>query len=112
MFSTATHFSPGLGDYGQSNQQVTGSNQPQTGSIDEFPPLGRESSLGQGEDRGGSLMQNNAFGGYGAGMAFAGMTQHQRSLLTNALDREIMVSPASSGMGCELFDLAKTTVLN
>lgn len=44
-------------------------------------------------------MQNNAFGGYGAGMAFAGMTQQQRSLLSNALDRERMVSPASSGMG-------------
>lgn len=46
-------------------------------------------------------MQNNAFGGYGAGMAFAGMTQQQRSLMSNALDRERMESPASSGMGCE-----------
>ncbi len=46
-------------------------------------------------------MQNSAFGGYGAGMAFAGMTQQQRSLLSNALDRERMASPASPGMGCK-----------
>jgi CCR4-NOT transcription complex subunit 2 len=102
MFLAASHFSTGLGDYGQSNQQVSGSSQPQTGSIDEFPPLGRESSLGQAQERrGSSLLQNNAFGGYGAGMAFAGMTQQQRSLMSNALDRERMASPASSGMGCE-----------
>ncbi len=46
-------------------------------------------------------MQSNAFGSYGAGMAFAGMTQQQRNLLSNALDRERMASPAGSGMGCE-----------
>jgi hypothetical protein len=46
-------------------------------------------------------MQNNAFGGYGAGMAFAGMTQQQRSVLSNAPDRDRMASPASSGIGCE-----------
>lgn len=94
MFSAASHFSTGLGDYGQGNQ-------PQTGSIDEFPPLGREGSTVLGQERRGSLMQNNAFGGYGASMAFAGMTQQQRNPLSNALDRERMASPATSGMGCE-----------
>lgn len=46
-------------------------------------------------------MQNNAFGGYGAGMAFSSMTQQGRNPLSNTLDRERMASPAGSGMGCE-----------
>jgi hypothetical protein len=46
-------------------------------------------------------MQNNAFGGYGAGMGFAGMAQQQRNPLSTALDRESVVSPAGSSMGCE-----------
>ncbi len=101
MFSAQSHFSTRLGDFGQGHQQLSGSNQPQTGSIDEFPPLGRESSAGLSQERRGSLLQNSAFGGYGASMAFAGMTQQQRNPLSNALDRERMASPAGSGMGCE-----------
>lgn len=89
MFS-ASQFQSGVNEFGSSNQ-------PQ-GGVDDFPPLGRESSASRQERR-GSLLQNNAFGNYGASMAFASMTPHQGNPLSSALDRERMTSPAAPGAG-------------
>lgn len=75
IFSSGSQFSNGLDDYRNGGQggvgQLSGSSQPQTGSIDEFPPLGRNDNGDIGHDRRGSLMQNAAFGGYTNGSAFA-----------------------------------------
>lgn len=75
IFSSGSQLSNGLGDYRHGGQggvgQLSGSSQPQTGSIDEFPPLGRNENGDIGQDRRGNLMQNAAFGGYTNGIAFA-----------------------------------------
>lgn len=75
IFSSGSQFSNGLDDYRHGGQggvgQLSGSSQPQTGSIDEFPPLGRNENGDIGQDRRGNLMQNAAFGGYANGNAFA-----------------------------------------
>lgn len=100
FFSTAS-LSAALGDYSLGSH-FPESNQPQTGNVDDFPPLGRESSLGLGQERRESA-QNNAFStGYGASLGFAGMMQQSRDPLSNALDRDKMVSSAGLGMGREL----------
>lgn len=44
--------------------QLSGTGQPQTGNIEEFPPLGRNGNDDLGQDRRGSLMQNAAFGAF------------------------------------------------
>jgi CCR4-NOT transcription complex subunit 2 len=44
--------------------QLSGSGQPQTGNIDEFPPLDRNGNDDPTHDPRGSLMQNAAFGGF------------------------------------------------
>ena len=44
--------------------QLSGTGQPQTGNIEEFPPLARNGTDEGGQDRRGSLMQNAAFGNF------------------------------------------------
>lgn len=50
--------------------QLSGSSQPQTGNIEEFPPLGRNGNEESEQDRRGSLMHNAAFGGFSNADAF------------------------------------------
>ena len=68
LFSAGSQFTGGLDDYRRGGQggvgQLSGTGQPQTGNIDEFPPLGRNGNDETGQDRRGSLMQNAAFGGF------------------------------------------------
>ncbi|MCJ1252549.1 hypothetical protein MMC24_000355 [Lignoscripta atroalba] len=74
-FSTTSQFSSGLDDYRHGGQsgvgQLSGSGQPQSSSIEEFPPLGRNGHGEIGQDRRGNMMQNAASGGYPAGSVFS-----------------------------------------
>lgn len=68
LFSPTSRFNNAIDDYRHGGQggvgQLSGSNQPQTGNIEEFPPLGRNSNDDPGHDQRGSLIQNAAFGGF------------------------------------------------
>lgn len=68
LFSAASRFVGGIDDYRLGGQggvgQMSGANQPQTGNIEEFPPLGRNGNDDIGLDQRGGLMQNAAFGGF------------------------------------------------
>ena len=74
LFSPMSRFAGGLEDYRHGGQggvgQLSGSGQPQTGNIEEFPPLGRNGNDDAGHDQRGSLMQNAAFGGFSSASAF------------------------------------------
>ena len=67
-FSTGSQFTSSLDDYRHGGQggvgQLSGIGRPETGNIEEFPPLGRNGTDENGQDRRGSLMQNAAFGGF------------------------------------------------
>ncbi|KAI9720195.1 MAG: hypothetical protein M1812_003013 [Candelaria pacifica] len=73
-FPSVSQFASALDDYRSGGQsgvgQLSGSTQPQTGSIDEFPPLGRNGNGEIGQDRRGGLMQNQGFGGHINGSGF------------------------------------------
>lgn len=75
MFPSGAQFANRLDDFRNGGQgissQLGASGQPQTGNIDEFPPLGRNVAAELGQDRRSSLMQNAGFGGYNSGMAAA-----------------------------------------
>ena len=68
LFTNNSQFQNGLDDYRHGGQsgvgQLSGSGQPQTGNIEDFPPLGRNGNEETGQDRRGSLMQNAAFGAF------------------------------------------------
>jgi CCR4-NOT transcription complex subunit 2 len=113
-FPSANQFTNNLDDFRPRGQGS--SDQPQTGSIDEFPPLGRDSSIPMGNrdsslemasERRSSLIQNTGFGAYTNGMAFASMGQQQRNPLANPnlmnrpQEQSRITSPATQGMGCE-----------
>jgi CCR4-NOT transcription complex subunit 2 len=76
-------FSAGGDDYrfgGQSGVgQLSGSAQPQTGNIDEFPPLGGSADVGP--DRRTGMIQNAAaYGGNASANAFPGLGQTRNGL--------------------------------
>ncbi|KAI9774670.1 MAG: hypothetical protein M1840_002919 [Geoglossum simile] len=115
LFPSASQFASGLDDFrasafsGQA-RQMAGSSQPQTGNIDEFPPLGRTGNGEIGQDRRGSLMQNVGFGGHANGAGFGpGLLQPQslqtRSGLLSTIsgqqeqNRQAGLSPAGLGSG-------------
>ncbi|KAJ6088776.1 hypothetical protein N7486_010037 [Penicillium sp. IBT 16267x] len=68
MFPSAAQFTNRLDDFRNGGQgissQLGAGSQPQTGNIDEFPPLGRNVAAEIGQDRRSSLLQNTAFGSY------------------------------------------------
>ncbi|KAJ5728744.1 uncharacterized protein N7483_003252 [Penicillium malachiteum] len=72
MFPSGAQFANRLDDFRNGGQgissQLGAGTQPQTGNIDEFPPLGRNVAAEIGQDRRGSLMQNTAFGSYNSGI--------------------------------------------
>lgn len=94
-----SQFSSGGDDYrfgGQSGVgQLSGSSQPQTGNIDEFPPLG--GSVDVGPDRRTGMIQNAAaYGGAGNASAFPGLGQ-TRNGLSSPTDTQS--NPTLSGRG-------------
>ncbi|KAJ5569651.1 uncharacterized protein N7459_009081 [Penicillium hispanicum] len=72
MFPSGAQFANRLDDFRNGGQgissQLGAGSQPQTGNIDEFPPLGRNATAELGQDRRTSLMQNAAFGSYNSGI--------------------------------------------
>lgn len=74
LFTPNSRFTSGLDDYRHGGQggvgQLSGSGQPQTGNIEEFPPLGRNGNEDTVHDQRGSLMQNAAFGGFSSTNTF------------------------------------------
>lgn len=71
MFPSGAQFANRLDDFRNGGQgissQLGAGSQPQTGNIDEFPPLGRNVAAELAQDRRTSLMQGAGFGGYGSG---------------------------------------------
>jgi len=50
--------------------QMPASRQPQTTSVDDFPPLGRNGT-DENDDRRGSMMQTSGYGGFSSSNAFS-----------------------------------------
>ena len=115
LFTASSQFTSGLDDYRNGGHgglgQLSGTSQPQTGNIDEFPPLARNGTDETGQDRRGSLMQNAAFSSFPnpnsfslsqnsvqshQGLQNASSTQTDRGPSTLA-DR--IMSPSAMGFG-------------
>ncbi|KAL4807078.1 hypothetical protein BDV18DRAFT_136836 [Aspergillus unguis] len=111
VFPSGTQFANRLDDYRNGGQgisgQLGGGAQPQTGNIEEFPPLGRNMPAEIGQDRRSSLMQGAGFGAFGANLPFTGVNQNQtaqsRNMMASAISgQERIASPGvagSSGIG-------------
>lgn len=96
-------FSAGGDDYrfgGQSGVgQLSGSSQPQTGNIDEFPPLGGSADIGP--DRRTGMIQNAAaYGGSTNTNAFPGLGQTRNGLSSPTdAQQDRAINPALGGRG-------------
>ncbi|KAL4917272.1 hypothetical protein BDW62DRAFT_86850 [Aspergillus aurantiobrunneus] len=81
VFPSGSQFASRLDDYRNGGQgisgQLGGGAQPQTGNIEEFPPLGRNVPADLGQDRRSSLMQGAGFGAFNTNLSFAGVNQSQ-----------------------------------
>lgn len=104
LFPSGMQFANRLDDFRSGGQGISGqlaSGQPQTGSIDEFPPLGRNVTADLGQDRRGSMLQNAGLGGYNSGMGFQGQSAaHTRNMMAasvNGQETGRMMSPANMG---------------
>jgi CCR4-NOT transcription complex subunit 2 len=108
VFPSGAQFANRLDDYRNGGQGISGQlgagAQPQTGNIDEFPPLGRNVAAELGQDRRGSLMQSAGFGSYNAGMPLSNASQAQSAQNRNVISASIngqerIMSPANAGSG-------------
>lgn len=110
LFPSGAQFANRLDDFRNGGQGISGQlaagGQPQTGNIDEFPPLGRNVHAELNQDRRGSLMQSAGFGNYNTGMAFSGVSQAQatqgRTMMAGSMSGQEMarmVSPVAAGLG-------------
>ncbi|EAW18687.1 NOT2/NOT3/NOT5 family protein [Aspergillus fischeri NRRL 181] len=108
VFPSGAQFANRLDDFRNGGQgisgQLGGSGQPQTGNIDEFPPLGRNVAADLGQDRRESLMQSAGLGNFGGTMPFTGANQNQsaqnRTMIggsINGQDTSRMMSPTNAG---------------
>ncbi|KAL4778340.1 hypothetical protein BJX76DRAFT_343485 [Aspergillus varians] len=106
VFPSGSQFANRLDDYRNGGQgisgQLGGGAQPQTGNIDEFPPLGRNVPADLGQDRRSSLMQGAGFGAFNTSLPFAGVNQSQsaqnRTMLANSIGgQERITSPVATG---------------
>ncbi|KAJ5907626.1 hypothetical protein N7495_000308 [Penicillium taxi] len=72
MFPSGSQFANRLDDFRNGAQGISGQlaagSQPQTGNIDEFPPLGRNVAAELGQDRRTSILQGTGFGSYNSGI--------------------------------------------
>ncbi|KAK5806212.1 hypothetical protein VI817_000470 [Penicillium citrinum] len=93
MFPSGAQFANRLDDFRNGGQgissQLGAGNQPQTGNIDEFPPLGRNAAAELAQDRRSSLMQAPGFGGYtsGIGSSRSPVNQGPNGILGQEKDR-------------------------
>jgi CCR4-NOT transcription complex subunit 2 len=83
MFPSGAQFANRLDDFRNGGQgissQLGAGSQPQTGNIDEFPPLGRNVAAELGQDRRTSLMQNAGFGSYNSSKTAAAKAIERRN---------------------------------
>ncbi|KAL4903638.1 hypothetical protein BDW74DRAFT_155881 [Aspergillus multicolor] len=109
VFPSGSQFANRLDDYRNGGQgisgQLGGGAQPQTGNIEEFPPLGRNMPTEIGQDRRSSLMQGAGFGAFNTNLPFTGVNQSQsqsRNMMpTSVGGQERIASPgvtSSSGI--------------
>ena len=99
---------------GQAMGQMGSSTQPQPGSIEEFPPLGRNGN-NEGQDRRESIMQNSAFGGFSDSDAYsiqpsqrqAPSSEYSRS---STLDRIVSPSIGHGGKSATLYDFGVSLI--
>ncbi|KAL4897898.1 NOT2 family protein [Aspergillus ambiguus] len=107
VFPSGAQFANRLDDFRNGGQGISGQlgagAQPQTGNIDEFPPLGRNVPADLSQDRRGSLMQHVGFGNYNAGVGLTGVSQSQsaqnRNVVSASVNGQRMMSPATAGAG-------------
>lgn len=110
LFPSGSQFANRLDDFRNGGQGISGQlgagGQPQTGNIEEFPPLGRNAPAELGQDRRTSLLQSTGFGNYGTGMQFSDINQGQTAPNSNVVAGSIngqetarMMSPANAGAG-------------
>ncbi|KAL2831903.1 hypothetical protein BJY01DRAFT_239960 [Aspergillus pseudoustus] len=106
VFPSGSQFASRLDDYRNGGQgisgQLGGGAQPQTGNIDEFPPLGRNVTADLGQDRRSSLMQGAGFGGFNTNLQFSGANQGQSAQARNIMagtiaGQERITSPGAPG---------------
>ncbi|KAL4996971.1 hypothetical protein BDV10DRAFT_99556 [Aspergillus recurvatus] len=109
VFPSGSQFANRLDDYRNGGQgisgQLGGGAQPQTGNIEEFPPLGRNMPADIGQDRRSSLMQGAGFGAFNTNLPFTSVNPNQaqnRNVMGNPINgQERIASPgvtSSSGI--------------
>ncbi|KAL4777850.1 hypothetical protein BDW60DRAFT_10863 [Aspergillus nidulans var. acristatus] len=109
VFPSGSQFANRLDDYRNGGQgisgQLSGGAQPQTGNIEEFPPLGRNMPADIGQDRRSSLMQGARFGAFNTNLPFTGLNQNQaqnRNVMGNSISGQERIAspgvPNSSGI--------------
>ncbi|PCH05835.1 NOT2/NOT3/NOT5 [Penicillium occitanis (nom. inval.)] len=114
VFPSGAQFANRLDDFRNGGQGISGQlggGQPQTGNIEEFPPLGRNAAdippggisrmNDIGQERRGSVLTNTGFGSYGPGLAFSNQTQstQARNLMNSTLNGQEtnrVMSPGTS----------------
>lgn len=103
LFPNSQQFADGLDEFRHGAQGIGSqlSAQPQTGNIEEFPPLGREGQGPPGQERRGSLMQGSSAYGALGGMGFSSLGQQPRNPLSNPQDR--IASPGSGGRPNDIY---------
>lgn len=91
MFPSGSQFANRLDDFRNGGQgissQLGAGSQPQTGNIEEFPPLGRNVPAELGQDRRTSLMQNAGFGSYNSSKRVAMAAIESREWVANTVFR-------------------------
>jgi CCR4-NOT transcription complex subunit 2 len=113
LFPSGTQFASRLDDFRNGGHGISGqlgsAGQPQTGNIDEFPPLGRNVHGDLSQERRGSVLQTSGLGSYGSSMAFSGQNQSSqtRNLIGATLsgqENSRIMSPAAPGSGGKFAD--------
>ncbi|KAL1885690.1 transcriptional regulator [Paecilomyces lecythidis] len=108
LFPSGAQFANRLDDFRNGGRGISGqlgaSSQPQTGNIEEFPPLGRNIHGDLGQERRESLLQNAGFGNYASNLAFSGVNQTQSAQTRNMMAASIngqetarIMSPTAAG---------------
>ncbi|OJJ46742.1 hypothetical protein ASPZODRAFT_142542 [Penicilliopsis zonata CBS 506.65] len=110
LFPSGAQFANRLDDFRGGGQGISSqlgtSSQPQTGNIEEFPPLGRNLHGELGQERRETLLQNARLGSYNTGLGFSAVNQSQSSQNRNVMSTTAngqeptrIMSPASAGPG-------------
>jgi CCR4-NOT transcription complex subunit 2 len=86
LFASSSQFASNQSGFRFGNQNTVGQSS-QSNSVDEFPPLSRNSNGDIGQDRSSNLIQNVGFGAQSNGVGFASSnpTQNRNNGLLNAL---------------------------